>query len=53
MDYRLWIDGKWVNSQNGITRKIENPATGEILAEVQEAGPADVDGAVQAAHKAW
>ena len=53
MDYRLWIDGKWVNSQNGSTRKIENPATGEILAEVQEAGPADVDSAVQAAHKAW
>ena len=51
--YRFWIDGKWTDSQGGQTRKIENPATGEIVAEVQEATAADVDAAVQAAHTAF
>lgn len=53
MEYKFWIDGQWAGAQSGQTRKIENPATGEIIAEVQEAGPADVDAAVQAAHRAF
>jgi betaine-aldehyde dehydrogenase len=53
MDYKLWINGQWIGSALRNTRKIENPATGETLAEVQEAGPADVDAAVQAAHQAF
>lgn len=53
MDYKLWIDGKWVAPKEGGKRLIENPATGEQLAEVAEAGRADVDAAVQAAHRAF
>lgn len=53
MDYRLWIDGQWQDSRDGGRRSIENPATGEIIAEVSEATAADVHAAVQAAHRAF
>ncbi|MBE7534817.1 MAG: gamma-aminobutyraldehyde dehydrogenase [Anaerolineales bacterium] len=53
MKYKLWIDGKWADAQNGETMKIENPATGEIIAEAQSASRADVDRAVQAAKVAF
>lgn len=53
MDYRLWIDGQWRDSRGGGHRAIENPATGETIAEVSEANPEDVHAAVQAAHKAF
>lgn len=53
MDYKLWIDGKWADAQNSETMKIENPATGEIIAEAQDASRADVDKAVQAAKIAF
>lgn len=53
MDYKLWIDGKWQDSQGGGAMKIENPATGEIIAEVSDASRVDVDRAVQAAKIAF
>ncbi len=53
MDYKLWIDGKWQDSQGGGRMSIENPATGEKIAEVQNASRADVDRAVQAAKTAF
>ncbi|MFS8856292.1 gamma-aminobutyraldehyde dehydrogenase [Synechococcus sp. H55.7] len=53
MAYKLWIDGQWVDSQGGGLMTIENPATGEELAEVVDASPADVDRAVQAAQTAF
>jgi betaine-aldehyde dehydrogenase len=53
MDYKLWIDGKWVDSEGGGTMSIENPATGEKIAEVQNATEQDIDHAVQAAKDAF
>ena len=38
MDYKLWIDGKWQDAQGGAMMSIENPATGEKIAEVPDAG---------------
>jgi betaine-aldehyde dehydrogenase len=52
-EYRLWINGQWTDSQDGERMAIENPATGEKIAEVVDASPADVDAAVQAAHTAF
>lgn len=51
--YKLWIDGQWVDSQGGTMMAVENPATGEQIAEVVNASRADVDRAVQAAHRAF
>ena len=48
---RLLIGGEWVDAD----RKFEtlNPSTGEVLAELAEAGAAEVDAAVDAARRAF
>ncbi len=50
--YKLFIDGRWVDSCSGETFETVNPATEEPLARVARANPEDVDRAVQAARKA-
>jgi aminobutyraldehyde dehydrogenase len=46
------IGGEWVDSVDGGTMDVLNPATGETIAEVPRATAADVDRAVQAAKTA-
>ena len=50
---KLFIGGKFVESNGGKYFKTENPATGETLAELTEATAKDVDTAVKAARKAF
>ncbi|GAB3051903.1 aldehyde dehydrogenase family protein [Virgibacillus ainsalahensis] len=50
---QLFINGKWVDSAEGKTFESLNPATGEMLATVNEAGKEDVDAAVRAAREAF
>lgn len=50
---RLYINGEWVDSLSGKTFETVNPATGEKLADVAEAGPEDIDLAVKAAREAF
>ncbi|HSS76632.1 MAG TPA: aldehyde dehydrogenase family protein [Thermoanaerobaculia bacterium] len=49
----LWIDGRPVASRFGEPAAVFNPATGEVLARVAQAGPEDVGAAVDAADRAW
>lgn len=51
--YKMYIDGQWVDAQDGRTFESMNPATGDAWAEVPEATEADVDRAVRAAHRAF
>jgi aldehyde dehydrogenase (NAD+) len=51
--YGLFIGGAFVDPLDGGAFKTVNPATEEVLAEVAEAGPADVDAAVRAARRAY
>ncbi|MFS8478387.1 MAG: aldehyde dehydrogenase family protein [Micromonosporaceae bacterium] len=51
--YGLFIDGEFVAPVDGGTFKTISPATEEVLAEVAEAGPSDVDAAVRAARVAF
>jgi aldehyde dehydrogenase (NAD+) len=51
--YGLFIDGQFVPGADGRAFKTISPATEEVLAEVTEAGPADVDRAVTAARTAY
>jgi len=51
--YQMFVGGEWVNSASGQTRSITSPATGEVLAEVQEGSAEDVDRAVSAARSAF
>jgi acyl-CoA reductase-like NAD-dependent aldehyde dehydrogenase len=51
--YQMYIDGKWVDAENGKSFESFNPADGEAWAVIPEASAADVDAAVQAAHRAF
>ena len=51
--YGLFIDGEFGPGKDGHAFKTISPATEEVLAEVTEAGPADVDLAVTAARQAY
>jgi len=53
MEYKLWIDGKWVDSKGGGKMSVENPATGAKIAEVADASAEDVNLAVAAAKTAF
>ncbi|TCO46796.1 acyl-CoA reductase-like NAD-dependent aldehyde dehydrogenase [Kribbella antiqua] len=51
--YGLFINGGFVEATDGKPFKTVSPSSEEVLAEVSEAGPADVDRAVRAARKAF
>ncbi|WP_328996653.1 aldehyde dehydrogenase family protein [Kribbella sp. NBC_01245] len=51
--YGLFINGAFVEATEGKPFKSVSPATEEVLAEISEAGPADIDKAVKAARKAF
>jgi aldehyde dehydrogenase (NAD+) len=51
--YGLFVDGAFVDPTDGDVFKTTNPANEEVLAEVAEAGPGDVDRAVAAARRAY
>jgi betaine-aldehyde dehydrogenase len=51
--YRLFIDGEWVGSKSGASFAVVDPSTEETMAQVAEAGAAEVDLAVQAARRAF
>ncbi|EOC3058805.1 betaine-aldehyde dehydrogenase [Cronobacter dublinensis] len=50
-EQQLYIDGHFVPAASGNTFQTINPANGDVLADVHEAGQADVDRAVEAARK--
>jgi betaine-aldehyde dehydrogenase len=53
MSDKLWIGGRWTESQGGGELKVENPATGEVVGSVVDGSAADVDSAVKAANTAF
>ena len=51
--YKMFIDGGWVDSNTKKTFQTLNPENNEPWAEVPEASEKDVDKAVKAAQKAF
>ncbi|MCY3610251.1 MAG: aldehyde dehydrogenase family protein [Gemmatimonadetes bacterium] len=51
--HHMLIGGQWAPSRSASVRTVHNPATGEPLAEVAEAGAVDVDAAVAAARRTF
>jgi gamma-glutamyl-gamma-aminobutyraldehyde dehydrogenase len=49
---KAFIGGDYVDALSGRTYEVENPATGQTIAEVAEGGLEDVERAVEAAHRA-
>ena len=52
-NFKMYIDGQWVNSESGKTIETLNPENNEVWATVPEANAKDVDKAVKAAQKAF
>jgi succinate-semialdehyde dehydrogenase / glutarate-semialdehyde dehydrogenase len=48
---QLLIGGRWVDASGGDTFPVEDPATGETIAEVADATPEDSQAALAAAHE--
>jgi betaine-aldehyde dehydrogenase len=51
--YRNYIDGKFVDAASGKTYAVIDPATREVIAEVPQSDPEDIDRAVAAARRAF
>lgn len=50
---QCYIDGQWCDADSGATLAVNNPATGEIIAQVPKMGTAETRRAIAAADKAW
>jgi len=48
-----FIDGKWVAAASGKRFAVTDPATGEVIAQVADSGPADARAATDAAARAF
>lgn len=51
-EYKLFIDGEWVESSSNTLADDINPATGELFARVHQASAADLERAIAAAYRA-
>jgi len=51
--HQMFINGEWVNSSDGGTRDIISPATGAVMASVQEGTADDANRAIAAAKSAF
>jgi succinate-semialdehyde dehydrogenase/glutarate-semialdehyde dehydrogenase len=50
---QCYIDGQWVGADSGAVREVRNPATGELLCSVPDAGAAETRRAIEAAQRAF
>lgn len=50
---KCFIGGQWVSPTGGKTLPIENPSTGEVIAQLARGTAADIDAAVAAARSAY
>ncbi len=48
-----YINGEWVPALSGKTRKVINPANGEVIAETAEGNDQDAKSAIAAAKEAF
>ena len=50
---QAYINGQWVDADNGATVAVTNPATGEQIGTVPVMGAAETRRAIEAANAAW
>ncbi len=48
-----YIDGKWVQADDGAMLTVRNPSTGDVVGEVPALGAAETRRAIEAAHRAF
>ncbi|RNB90030.1 aldehyde dehydrogenase family protein [Brevibacillus fluminis] len=50
---KMYVNGEWVDAQNGQTKTVINPATGEVIAHAASGDARDAKEAILAARKAF
>ena len=50
---QAYVNGEWIDAESGETISVNNPATGEVLAEVPKLGAIEVRRAIEAAEAAF
>jgi len=50
---QAYVNGEWIDADNGKTFKVNNPASNEIIGTVPDLGTAETKRAIEAANKAW
>ena len=50
---RMWIDGRFVDAASGAVFDNVNPATEEVIGQVADGGPDDMESAIAAARRAF
>ena len=50
---KIFIAGKWVDSESSEMLEVHSPSTGQLLAKVPHASAKDVARAVESARAAW
>ena len=50
---QAYVDGKWIDADNGTSFEVTNPATGEVIGTVPDLGAAETRRAIEAANNAW
>ena len=50
---QAYLDGRWVDADDGATLDVTNPATGDTVARVPRMGAAEARRAIEAANRAW
>ena len=50
---QAYINGQWIDADNGETVPVTNPANGEVIAEVANWGTAETRRAIEAAAEAF
>ncbi|MDA8450360.1 NADP-dependent succinate-semialdehyde dehydrogenase [Acidovorax sp. NCPPB 3859] len=50
---QAYLDGQWVDADDGGTIDVTNPATGDTVARVPRMGAAEARRAIEAANRAW
>lgn len=50
---QCYVNGQWLDAENGETLPVTNPATGEVIARVPRMGAAETRRALEAANAAW
>jgi len=48
-----YVNGKWVNAASGKTFQVHDPSTGDVIGSMPEMSKGDVEGAIEAASKAF
>ena len=50
---QAYINGNWIDADNGNTFEITNPATNEVIGTVPDLGAVETKRAIEGANEAW